>query len=136
VNIVKYVLDSYAVLALVADEPGAQVVADILLDETATPFLSAMNLGEVFYIVCRRHGEVMADEIVDAIRHEKKAIIAEVTWPRIREAARIKAGHRLAYADAFVLGLAKELDAGLVTGDPEIQTAAVKLGVELVWLGR
>jgi predicted DNA-binding protein (UPF0278 family) len=47
------------------------------------------------------------------------------------EAARIKAGHRLADIDAFVLGVAQELKACIVTGDPEIRTAAVKLGVEI-----
>jgi predicted nucleic acid-binding protein len=135
-NTKKCILDSYAVLALIADEPGAQIVADVLQDETAAPYLSAMNLGEVYYIVCRRHGEAMAEELVGIIRQEEGLVIAEVTWPRIREAARIKAGHRLAYADAFVLGLAQELDACLVTGDPEIRMAAVKLGVELVWLDR
>jgi predicted nucleic acid-binding protein len=131
----KLVLDSYAILALVEDEPGAQVVADIILDETAEPYLSVVSLGEVYYIVMRRQGEVAAEEVVRGVRQEEGLIIAEVSWPRVKNAARIKAGGGLAYADAFVVGLAQELGASLVTGDPELRVAAARLGVELVWIG-
>jgi uncharacterized protein with PIN domain len=132
----KFVLDSYAILALVEDEPGAQVVADIILDESAEPCLSLINLGEVYYIVFRRQGEAAADEIVRSVRQEEGLDIAGVSWPRVQHAARLKAGGGLAYADAFVLGLAQELDASLVTGDPELRLAATRLGVKLVWIGR
>ena len=61
--------------------------------------------------------------------------LVEATWPRVKEAARIKAKGGLSYADAFVLALAVEIGAPLVTGDPEIRAAAGGLGVEVVWLG-
>ncbi len=134
-NTKKFVLDSYAILALVGDEPGAQVVADIILDETAEPCLSVVSLGEVYYLIIRRQGEAAAEEIIRGVRQEEGLIIAEVNWPRVKNAARIKAGGGLAYADAFVLGLAQELGASLVTGDPELQMAAARFGVELVWVG-
>lgn len=129
-------LDSYAILALVEDEPGAAVVTDILLDESAEPCLSVLSLGEIYYIVYRRQGEAAAEEIVRGVKQEEGLLLAEVTWPRVRQAARIKAGGGLAYADAFVLGLAQEFGAALVTGDPELRTAARRLEVELIWIGR
>ena len=45
----KFIFDSYALLALMEDEPGAQTVADIILDETAETYLSVIfpNLAEV-----------------------------------------------------------------------------------------
>jgi predicted nucleic acid-binding protein len=132
----KFVLDSYALLALMEDEPGAQVVADIILDEAEEPYLSVINLGEVYYVVMRRQGEAAAAEMVRGVRQEEKLVIAEASWPRVKAAARLKAGGGLAYADAFVLGLAQELGACLVTGDPELQTAAARIGVELLWIGR
>jgi predicted nucleic acid-binding protein len=131
----KFVLDSYAVLALMEDEPGAQVVADILLNETAERYLSVISLGEVYYIVFRKHGEAAAEEVGRGVRQEEGVQISEVNWSRVKDAARIKAGGGLAYADAFVLGLAQELGARLVTGDPELRLTAGRLGVELVWLG-
>lgn len=134
-NTKKYALDSYALLALVEDEPGAQVVADIILNETFEPYLSVINLGEVYYIVLRRQGEAAAAEVVRGVRQEEKLIIAEASWPRVKAAAQIKAGGGLAYADAFVLGLAQELGACLVTGDPELRTVSTRIGVELLWIG-
>ena len=77
----------------------------------------------------------MAEEIVRGVRQEERLNIAEVSWPRVKHAARLKAGGGLAYADAFVLGLAQEIGASLVTGDPELRVAANRLGVELVWIG-
>jgi predicted nucleic acid-binding protein len=131
----RFVLDSYAVLALVGDEPGAQVVADIILDETVAPCVSVISLGEVYYIIWRRQGEDAAEEVVRGVKNEEGLAIAEVSWSRVKDAARIKAGGGLSYADAFVLGLARELGAWLVTGDPELRSAADSTGVELVWIG-
>ena len=36
-------------------------------------------------------------------------------------AAHIKAGHALSYADAFAVAVAQELDAVMLTGDPEFE---------------
>lgn len=50
----RYVLDASAILALLADEPGADRVAQILDDTQALASVSTINLGEVYYIVLRR----------------------------------------------------------------------------------
>lgn len=131
----KFVLDSYAVLALVEDEPGAETVAEIVARETAELYMSVVNLGEVYYIIVRKQGERAAEDVVRGVTEEEGLTLAEVTWPRAKEAARIKAGGGLSYADAFVLGLGRELGAPVVTGDPEIRDAAGGLGVEVVWIG-
>lgn len=132
----RFVFDSYAVLALVEDEPGAQVVAEIIANEAAEPYLSAVSLGEVYYIVFRRRGEPAAEEVVQGVMQEESLTIAEASWSRVKDAARIKAGGGLSYADAFVLGLSLELGAPVVTGDPEIRAIAGRLGVEVVWIDR
>ncbi|MGB9867953.1 MAG: type II toxin-antitoxin system VapC family toxin [Bacillota bacterium] len=132
----RFVFDSYAVLALVEDEPGAKVVAEIVADEAAELYMSAISLGEVYYVVFRRHGEAAAEEVVRSVMEEEFLTIAEASWRRVKEAARIKAAGGLSYADAFVLELSLELGAPVVTGDPEIQAAAGGLGVEVLWIGR
>jgi predicted nucleic acid-binding protein len=58
-----------------------------------------------------------------------------VTDARVRRAAQIKAGFRVAYADAFAMALALELGQPLVTGDKEIQNIAADAGLTLEWLG-
>jgi PIN domain nuclease of toxin-antitoxin system len=39
------VLDSFAFLAYLQDEPGAQIVQDVLADESAEILLCTVNLG-------------------------------------------------------------------------------------------
>jgi ribonuclease VapC len=51
---------------------------------------------------------------------------------RILAAARIKAQYPLSYADAFVVALAQELGATVVTGDPEFKNVAAIVNV--MWL--
>lgn len=106
------------------------------MDEKAEPYLSIINLGEAYYIVLRRRGEDAAAELVRGVRQEDRLVIAEATRERVKAAACIRAGGGLAYAEAFGLGLAQELGAWLVTGDPELRTVAAKLAVEILWIGR
>ncbi|MGQ9512765.1 hypothetical protein [Thermodesulfitimonas sp.] len=50
----KVVFDSYALLALVGDEAGADTVARIIADEDTTVYLSVISLGKVYYAPVRR----------------------------------------------------------------------------------
>jgi len=114
---VTVVLDSWAILRYLEDaEPVAGVVATLLDHER--PLVSWINLGEVFYVVRRLHGDDAASEVVRDLRG--------VTLPelpgeaRVIEAARIKATNALAYADAFAAATALAHGAVLWTGDPEL----------------
>ena len=51
-----------------------------------------------------------------------------------RLAAGFKARGGLSYADAFAAALAKERNAGLLTGDPELKT--LENEIKILWLGR
>lgn len=119
----RFLLDSWAILALLFEErPAAeqiQQLLDLAADGRARLFLSVINLGEVFYIVARRHGGPVAEEIVDRMRHLPIHVLA-ATEPRVMMAARFKAKRAISYADAFAVSAAVELDAALVSGDPEI----------------
>ncbi len=130
----KFVFDTYAVLALVEDEPGAETVAEIITDEEAEAYLSVISLGETYYILFRKKGEQVAKEVTQNIMMEESLSLVDAPWPRVIEAARTKAKGGLSYADSFVLGLAQELRAPIVTGDPEIRMIAQKLEVEIIWI--
>ncbi|AEG15785.1 type II toxin-antitoxin system VapC family toxin [Desulfofundulus sp. TPOSR] len=129
------VLDTYAILALIEDEEGADTVAAAISDEQTTVYFSVINLGELYYILLRKKGERVAEEVLRNILLEESINIVEVPWPRVKEAARIKARGGLSYADSFVLELARELKAPVLTGDPEIQTVAKELDVPVIWVG-
>jgi predicted nucleic acid-binding protein len=111
------VLDSWAVLRYLEDtDPAASVVAD-LLDDSA-PLMSWINLGEVHYVLRRLHGEEAASRTTRDLRE-----VIDVQLPDealVLSAARIKADHPMAYADAFAAALSSTHDATLWTGDPEL----------------
>ncbi len=111
------VLDSWAILRyLEAAEPAAGAVAELLAEQR--PVVSWMNLGEVFYVIRRVHGD---DEAGTTVRDLREVIAPELpSERRVIEAARLKADHPMAYADAFAAATAIAHQATLWTGDPEL----------------
>lgn len=130
----RYVLDSFAVLALLGKEPGSEIVRDLLGKAEAGRagvLMTWVNVGEVAYIVERRWGRGRVYQVLGALEAtavEMKSVGRELALT----AAQIKAGHRLAYADAFAAALAMREDAVLVTGDPEFTQLAGLVSLE--WL--
>jgi len=81
--------------------------------------LNVVNLGEVFYRLLQLTAEPQAEERLAQI----KALPIEIVPAReglVLEAARVKAAHRLSYADAFAVATGRAEGAPVITGDPEI----------------
>ena len=117
------VVDSWNILAFLrAEEPGAAAMRRYLRRARAGNLrllLNVVNLGEVFYRLIQLTGAAQAEERLAEIR----ALPIEIVPAReglVMEAARIKAGHRLAYADAFAVATGRVENAPIITGDPEI----------------
>ncbi len=90
--------------------------------------MSWINLGEVFYVVLRAAGEPQARDVVRDLR--RRLTLDLPSTDRVLQAATIKAGHALAYADAFAVATAIAHRAMLLTGDPEILAADPSWPVE------
>lgn len=114
------VLDSWAVLRYLENaEPAATLVAD-LLDE-ARPLMSWINLGEVHYVIRCARSE---DDALETVRDLRDVLDVRLPDERlVLDAARIKADHPMAFADAFGAALAVSEHATLWTGDPELLIA-------------
>lgn len=130
----NYVLDSYAVLAYLQNEKGADTVAGLLEKASrkeAGVFLCTVNLGEVAYITQRKGGRKIRDLTLSAIDLLPVKTV-DADRKTVLEAAEIKAGHALSFADCFALALARRLEATVVTGDPEFE----KVGelAPILWL--
>lgn len=110
------VLDSWAVLALLNDEPAASRVEPVV--EAGDVCMSWINLGEVVYETVRRRGAEPARIAVEAVRARIDAELPDEGM--VLAAARIKARGGLSYADAFCVATARRHKAPLYTGDPEI----------------
>lgn len=110
------VLDSWALLAYMRDEPAAgRIQAEWLAQGAA---ISSVNLGEVLYLRIRGGGEERARAEVEEIR--RLLTVVDPDWPAVVTAATIKASGGLAYADAFCISAGLQLGAPIWTGDPEI----------------
>jgi predicted nucleic acid-binding protein len=129
------VFDSYAVLAFLFKEPGAEQVKDIL-HQAATAdqpvLITAVNWAEVLYRAEREQGDVGVNE---AKRFERTMPLDVVPADRdlAELAAGYKANHKISLADAFAAALAKQKKAELVTGDPEFKRVEKELK-KVTWL--
>jgi predicted nucleic acid-binding protein len=130
----RSILDSFAVLAWIQDEPGAQTVEDLLYeaqDEAERVLLNIINLGEVYYCCARVQDISFACDIIEKIR-----LLPVTIYPcpndLVLEAAAIKAQFPISYADAFIVATAIRENARIVTGDPDFKK--VKHLIEIVWL--
>ncbi len=131
----RFVLDSFAVLALLQGEPGAVRVRDLLdqAQRSEPLHLTVVNLGEVLYNMEMRRGRGAALEavgLIDALPIQ----LAPVDRNLALRAARLKATVRLGYADCFVAALAETLGAKVLTGDPDF--AAIESQIAIEWLPR
>lgn len=129
-----FVLDSFALLAYLQDEPVAPRIEKLLDNaekEKCHLFLSLINLGEILYITERRGGVVKAHDALALIR-QLPIEIPPVNEQTVFAAAHIKANHTLSYADAFVVATAIQENATVITADPEFQSVETLVKVE--WL--
>ena len=119
----KFVLDAWAILALLqGEEPAASQVKQLLEEAQTrqiTIFISIINLGEVFYRVGKVKGEPEARQTLSQIGPLNLSVVS-ATDERVLAAATLKIKHPISYADAFAAATATELEATLVTGDPEL----------------
>ena len=129
-----YVLDSFAILALINGEQGSDVVADLLnraqTDEAKT-LMSWVNVGEVAYIVERRSGVGQVYQVLGNLETTKIDFV-DADRTLTLAAAHLKTQYPLSYADAFAAALAVREKAILLTGDPEFRALEKELTIQ--WL--
>ena len=128
------VLDSWAIMAYLEDEPGGDIVSDAIADahEEDIPLLmSVLNVGEVWYVIARETATADAETAVAQLRQLGIEFIA-ADWHLAKEAARYKAKHKMSYADCFAAALTKQKDAVLLTGDPQFHQ--IEREIRITWL--
>lgn len=122
------VLDSWALLAYLKDEPASARIESEWLSGGAA--ISSINLGETLYVRMRAVGEEAAHDDVERIR--QLLFVVDPDWSLVTKSAAIKAGGGLSYADAFCVATALRLSVPLWTGDPEILDQAGQYGCDAV----
>jgi predicted nucleic acid-binding protein len=120
------VLDTSAILTLTGNEPGADEVQAYVVDAIAARirmYGSFVSLTEVEYITSQEEGEAVARQRLADLNampiqwvHSDQALCSE--------AAKLKATHKISFADSFVAATAQRFDATLIHKDPEFQALA------------
>lgn len=129
-----YVLDSFAFIAYLEDEPAAQRIQKVLKDAEENKcrvYISIINLGEVLYSVERNNGLAKTHETLALIQSLPIEILPADNQT-VLAAAHIKANHPISYADAFVVVAAQNISGIIMTGDPEFEEITKLAKVE--WL--
>lgn len=128
------VLDSWAIMAYLEDEPAGEKVADLIADahDNGVPLLmSVINAGEVWYIVARRTTPSEADRTIKLLTDIGIEFI-QADWPLTKLAAGYKVKGKISYADCYAAALARQEKAQLVTGDKEFQPLEAEISI--FWL--
>jgi ribonuclease VapC len=121
-----YVLDSTALIALIAQEPGYEKVQDVLDNST----ISSVNLTEVIHKLVQKGTNL---RIVERLLKELQLNVidwSEVLAYRSAGFATFGKSHGLSLGDRACLTLARQLQAAAVTADRAWRQVP-ELGVEL-----
>ena len=128
------VIDSYALMAFFEDEPGADLVRDLILkaeENKVNLLISVVNLGEVWYSIARTTSPEVADQYIGEI--DGMAIeVVDADWQLTRQAAIFKVNANISYGDCFAGALAKNRRAELVTGDKEFKSLEGE--IKIAWI--
>ena len=128
------VLDSFALIAYFRDEPGAEMMEELLVSagkKDAPLHMSDVNYAEVKYSIVKKDGSEQWAEAAKVLQglpidfHSTTRALADT-------AADFKARFKLSLADAFAAALAKEQKAELVTADPEFRP--LQSDIKIHWL--
>src|SRR5260370_25216438 len=116
---VSKVADSWAIMPCLLNQTAAPTVESFIQDAgNLQLFMSWINVAEVYYIAAKRHGAKRAEEFLNRL----PSLPIRVVLPDeegIMAAARIKAAHPVAFADAFAIALAQAEQASIIPGDDE-----------------
>ena len=133
----RYVLDSYALIGYLENEPFADRIERLLKQARkgeASLYLHALHLGEVYYITLRERGSNLADLAYSRIKAFPLNFIDHIDEELLLTAASLKANYPISYADSFAAALAKIKNGVLLSGDPELKLLETEKVIKIEWL--
>lgn len=133
-----YILDACAILTLLKNENGADVVDSILVEaknDNCAVSVNKINLLEVYYGFYREDGKEFADRQIRAIRESVIKIIDEISDEVFVEAGRLKATYKISVADSIASAQTLVSDGILLTSDHHEFDAVEKMeNIRFGWI--
>jgi PIN domain nuclease of toxin-antitoxin system len=115
-------------MAFLNNEPGVNVVEDVLTEPGSTCYAHVYNLCEVYCLYYRRGGVAIAESAIQDLLALGIVPRDDVDTPFWKEAGALKGRHALSLPDAFCLALGQRLGAEVLTTDHAEFDPLVPLG--------
>jgi predicted nucleic acid-binding protein len=130
----KVVLDTSAVITLLCDEDGADVVEGYLTKAkkgTLHIYMSFATMAEVFSSATKKEGRDRA-ELYAALIKSWSATWVQSSEELCLSAGALRSKYKMSFADSFIAATAIHYDALLVHKDPEFETLKGILQMEIL----
>jgi len=128
-------LDACAVIAYLRQEPGAEVLKELIERPTTFLAMHICNLGEVYYDFFRADGLTVAQTAWTNTLALPLELRRDADDVFIQRVGVIKVDERVSFADAFALALTERLNVPLVTTDHHEFDAVERKGhFRFLWL--
>jgi len=129
-----YVFDACGLITFLRNEQGAEKVMQLFADEENTFLMHAITLGEVYYDTLRMNKD-KALELFETVNELGIQIVWNMDENLIKVAGDFKVNNKMSYADSFVLALAKEYNAQIISTDHhEFDTVEKNSNLKFFWL--
>jgi PIN domain nuclease of toxin-antitoxin system len=112
----RFVLDACAVLALIKEEQGVEVVKKTI-ESNAVILLHSVTFLEIYYNIIKELGLDCATLYFEQMLQTKIEIIYQITESTIKNAGYYKSQYKISLGDSFVLATAKEHNATIMSSD-------------------
>lgn len=133
-----YVIDACALIALINQEPGYDIVLNLLKKAETGEInvkMHAVNLCEVYYDCLRVKNSKTADALLKTVEIMPLEIISLIENRLLKEVGAIKATQKVSLADAFAIGLSVISKAQLVTSDHHELEPLERNGIiQVLWI--
>jgi uncharacterized protein len=130
----RYVIDACGLIAYLRGEEGGSRLADDFKSGYEF-YLHAVTLGEIYYDSIRVGGVDCANALVEDVFKLPVEVIWNIDLSLIRLVGKFKTSFRISYADAFVLALASQKQASVITTDHhEFESVETAGPIKFHWL--
>ncbi|MGH7901796.1 MAG: type II toxin-antitoxin system VapC family toxin [Thermodesulfobacteriota bacterium] len=133
----RFVLDSFAVIAFLRDEEGADKIEQILREAERGKiklYMHMINFGEVYYNVLKEDGETLANGIWAKVKNYPVNFLDDLSEGFLLSVTKFKGRYPISYADAFAAATSVEKEALLITGDPDFKFLERDGKIKVLWI--
>jgi len=116
-KITKYVVDACALIAFLQNETGGDKLRELFKVPENEFFMHSINLTEVYYDAVYVSGEEKAQELFEKITELPITILWDLDISLIKSVGKYKTSYKVSFADSFVLALAEQEKAIVLSTD-------------------